>query len=88
MNKNIDHAWWAPIAHFATHSLVSSAIFLVIAMPAWGLGQLVGWMEAHDAAPYVVALFTLLEYAIATLDVILVLTSLIYTAWKATKEFR
>lgn len=80
--------WWAPIVHFATHSAIGSAIFIVIALPALGLGRLVVWMEEHRAAPYVVGLFTFLEYAIATLDVILVLTYLTYAAVKAAKELR
>lgn len=79
-------AWWSPIVHFLTHTLVGSMIFVIIALPAYGLGELVHWLKASGSSEYVVGVFTLLEYAIVTLDAVLLLWHLVTTGIAAMKE--
>lgn len=79
-------AWWQPIVHFTTHTAVGSVIFVIIALPAYGLGQLVHWLTGQGAAPYVVGVLTLLEYAIVTLDALLLLWHVVTTGVAAIKE--
>lgn len=83
-----DHnkSWWTPIAHFATHTAVGSVIFVIIALPAYGLGQLVHWLTSQGSSEYVVGVLTLLEYGIVTLDAVLLLWHLVTTGIAAMKE--
>ena len=83
-----DHAWWKPIIHFLTHSVVGSAIFVIVALPSWGLGHLVAWLKLQQTAPYVLLVLTGLEYTIVTVDAVLVVAYLVYAAVKAAKEFK
>lgn len=85
MNNN-GNAWWKPIVHFATHTAVGSVIFVIIALPAHGIGQLVNWLTSQGASNYVVSVLTLLEYAILTLDAILLLWHLVTTGLAAKEE--
>ena len=80
------NAWWKPIVHFTTHTAVGSMIFVIIALPAYGLGQLVTWLTSQGASSYVVEVLTLLEYAIVTLDALLLLWHLVTTGITAMKE--
>jgi len=82
------HVWWEPILHFVIHSVVGSAIFIVVALPAWGLGHLVHWLKTDGTAPYVIGVLTALEYIIITVDGALFVAYLVYAAVKAAKEFR
>lgn len=84
--SNLRKNWWSPIVHFVTHTLVGSLIFVIIALPAYGLGELVHWLKAHGSSEYVVGVLTLLEYAIVTLDALLLLWHLVTTGIAAIKE--
>lgn len=78
--------WWKPIVHFAAHTLVGSLIFVVISLPAFGLGQLVKLLTANGVAPYVANVLTILEYAIVTVDALLFLWHLLTTAYATLKD--
>jgi hypothetical protein len=84
--NNSDKAWWKPIVHFATHTAVGTVIFVVIALPAFGLGQLVHWLTSHGSSDYVIGVLTLLEYAIVTFDAMLLLWHVATTGIAAMKE--
>ena len=84
--SNNGNTWWKPIVHFATHTAVGSVIFVVIALPAYGIGQLVHWLTNQGASNYVVNVLTLLEHAIVTLDALLLFWHLVTTGIAAMKE--
>ena len=85
MNDN-NKPWWNPVVHFATHTAVGSVIFVIIALPAYGLGQLVHWLTGQGSSDYVVGVLTLLEYAIVKLDALLLLWHLVTAGIAAMKE--
>jgi cytochrome b561 len=76
---------FSTIAHFAAHSIVGSLVFVIIAIPAFGLGLLVNWLETQGASSYVLAVLTYLEYAIVTIDALAFFWHLVYTAYKASR---
>ena len=78
--------WFTPVAHFAAHILVGSIIFVLIALPAFGLGLLVQWLERQGTAQYVLVTLTLLEYAIVTVDAVGLLAHLVLNTYRAFKE--
>lgn len=80
-------AWWAPIVHFATHTAVGAAIFLVIAIPVVILHLLVHVLEAFGIAGYISGVLTALEYTLLTLDAVSLVVYLLITLWKAIKEW-
>jgi hypothetical protein len=78
--------WFAPVAHFAAHATVGSLVFLIIALPAFGLGLLVNWLRTQGTASYVLGVLTFLEYSIVTIDACAFLWHLVYSTYKAFKE--
>jgi len=78
--------WLAPVAHFAAHAVVGCLIFVIIALPAYGLGHLVKWLAIQGTAPYVLQVLTLVEYAIVTADAIAFVWHLLYSLYKAFRE--
>lgn len=80
--------WWAPIVHFLTHAVIGSVIFILVALPAWGLDWLVELLEGHHVQHYTAQVLTLLADAIVTLDALLVLAYFGLAAWKALKEWK
>lgn len=80
--------WWAPIVHFLTHAVVGSVIFVLVALPAWGLDLLVELLESHHVQAYTAQVLSLLADAIVTLDALLVLAYFGLAAWKALKEWK
>jgi hypothetical protein len=81
-------SWWAPVIHFLTHSVVGTAIFVIIALPAWGLEQVVGILKEHHMEGYPATVLTLLANAIVSLDAFLVFAYFYYAAKKALKEWQ
>ena len=67
------------MVHFGVHVLAGSLIFVLISLPAYGLGLLVQYLAQNGAASYVIQVLTVLEYAIVTLDALVLLTYLVYT---------
>ena len=86
MKHNRTTTWWAAIVHFAVHIVVGAFIFILIALPAFGLGLLVQYLAIHGAAPYVIQVLTFLEYAIVTIDAMTFLVYLVITGIHAVKE--
>lgn len=80
-------AWWAPIVHFLTHAVVGSAIFMLVALPAWALDWLVEFLQAHHVQRYTTQVLSLLADAILTLDAVFVLAYFGLAGWKALKEW-
>ena len=78
--------WWSPIVHFGVHITVGSAIFVLIAFPAFGLGLLVKFLSNNGTAEYVVNVLTFLEYAIVTIDAMAFFAYLVITGFNAVKE--
>ncbi len=78
-------AWWAPVVRFGVHVVVGSMIFVLISLPAFGLGLLVQYLANQGTAPYVVQVLTLLEYAIVTIDAVAFLAYLAITGVNAVK---
>ena len=60
--------WFSPVAHFAAHAVVGSLVFIIIALPALGLGLLIKWLELQGTSTYVLLVLTGLEYAIVTIE--------------------
>jgi hypothetical protein len=86
MPSSTNQTWLSPVAHFAGHSLVGTLVFIIIALPALGLGFLVSWLRLQGISEYVLGVLTLLEYAIVTLDAAALFLHLVYSAYKAFKE--
>lgn len=65
---------------------IGSAIFMLIALPGFGLGLLVKFLAKNGAADYVVTVLTFLEYAIVTIDAVVFVGYLGVTSLSAIKE--
>jgi hypothetical protein len=74
------------VVHFGVHIVVGSLIFVLISLPAFGLGVLVQYLAVNGTAPYVVQVLTLLEYAIVTIDAMAFLAYLVITGINAVRE--
>jgi hypothetical protein len=69
--------WWSPIGDFATRTFVSSAIYIVIALPAIALFGLVALAERLGATTFLVRTFRLLEYVVVIVDAVFFLLYLV-----------
>lgn len=74
------------MSHFAGHAIVGSLVFVIIALPAFGLGQLVKWLALNGTSTYILNVLTFLEYAIVTIDAVAFLWHLLYSTYNAFKE--
>ncbi|KSQ21506.1 hypothetical protein APB26_31450 [Pseudomonas aeruginosa] len=79
--------WYAPIIHFATHSVVGTIIFLIVGAPSVLLGWLVHRLRAWHVSELTLTILTFLEVAILLMDSLLFLCFLVFTTWSAVKEF-
>jgi hypothetical protein len=86
VNQKHPSTWWSPVVHFGVHIVVGSLIFVLISMPAFGLGILVQYLAVNGTAPYVIQVLTLLEYAIVTIDAMAFLAYLVITGINAVRE--
>ena len=77
---------WAVLVHFLIHALVGSLIFLIIAVPAYGLGELVKYLETQHTSTYVIRVLTFVEHAIITGDAALFLVLMFKSLYKASIE--
>lgn len=69
------------------HTLVATAIFVVVALPAVLLGKLVHHLETLGISGYLIAVLTALEYVLVTSDALLLTAFVTATMIKAGKEF-
>jgi hypothetical protein len=86
VNQKHPPTWWSPVVHFGVHIVVGFLIFVLISLPAFGLGLLVQYLAIHGTAPYVIQVLTLLEYAIVTIDAMAFLAYLVITGIHAVRE--
>ncbi len=86
MNQKRQQTWWSPVVHFGVHVVVGSLIFVLISLPAFGLGLVVQYLAVNGTAPYVIQVLTLLEYAIVTIDAMAFLAYLVITGIHAVRE--
>ena len=86
MALNHRATWWSPVVHFGVHVLAGSLIFVLISLPASGIGLLVQYLAQNGTAPYVIQMLTVLEYAIITLDALVLLTYFVNTSIYSLKE--
>ncbi len=86
MSQKHQPTWWSPVVHFGVHVMVGALIFVLISLPAFGLGLLVQSLAVQGTDPYVVQVLTLLEYAIVTIDAMAFLAYLVITGFNAVRE--
>jgi len=86
MEPTKNMTWWAPIAHFAGHTIVGSTIFVIIAIPAIFLGMTVRWAKTIGVSHYTLQVLDVLEHAILTVDAVVFVVYLTSVTWKAIKE--
>ncbi len=65
--------WWTPIVNFVVHSIVGTAIFLVVGVPAVILSLLVHALEGVRVSPTTLFILSLLEHAILIVDAVAVI---------------
>ena len=81
-----EKSWWAPIVHFATHTIVGSMIFIIIGGPAIGLSMLVKYLSTLGVPEFTLNVLNFLEHAILLIDALLFSVYLAFTAYSAFKE--
>ncbi len=74
------------VGRFLGHMLTSTAIFVIIALPAVGLWFLIGYLEGIGVSGATLLMLTGLKYAILAVDVFLCLAYLFISALKAVRE--
>lgn len=79
--------WWAPIAHFAAHTVVGTAIFVIIGLPAVGLSLGIVWLEHLGVPAFPLEVLHFVEEALCVIDAGLFLLYVILTSYHALKEF-
>ncbi|RJX72654.1 hypothetical protein [Pseudomonas sp. LS-2] len=80
--------WYAPLAHFAAHSIIGSGIFVIVATPAVGLGYLVHQLKDLHVDSFTVDVLSGLEKCILVVDCALFICHLLFTALNAVKEMK
>ncbi|MEX6866649.1 hypothetical protein AB2D15_31265 [Pseudomonas aeruginosa] len=90
MERKSPHSrpWYAPLVHFAAHTLVGTGIFLIIGMPAVFLGWLVHKLRDYHVSEFTISVLVFLEHALIVVDAFLFVTYLGFTSWAALKEMR
>jgi hypothetical protein len=83
----VERPWWAPIAHFAAHTTVGTAIFVIIGIPAVALSFGVDWLGAHGFPPFPVMVLHFVEEALCVVDACLFLVYILVTSYHAFREF-
>ncbi|AZG12042.1 MULTISPECIES: hypothetical protein [Cupriavidus] len=79
-------AWWAPVAHFAAHTVVGTLIFLIIGSVAVGLSLLIRFLETVGIPTFTLQVISFLEHTITIVDAVLYLVYLGITGYRAVKE--
>ena len=75
-----------PGIHFATHTMVSSAVFVIVALPAVGFFLLVELAGHVGLSGFVIYVFRSLEYCILSVDALVFIGFLGINAWNFIKE--
>ncbi|HEK3717131.1 TPA: hypothetical protein ACKRQV_000175 [Pseudomonas aeruginosa] len=80
--------WYAPIVHFATHSIVGTLIFLIVGAPAVLLGWLVHRLKAWHVSDLTLSILTCLEIALVLADSVLFIVFLGVTTYATIRELK
>lgn len=78
--------WYTPILNFATHAIVGTFIFLIVALPAICLEHLVHAAEGWGTSAFVISVMVCLERTILVLDAGAVLLYILVSTYKEIKE--
>ena len=77
---------WRTVADFVIHSLVATAIFFAIAIPAVAIDFFVHWLEQHQVAGFTLTVLKGLEGAIVLIDAIAVLWHIVGSLYAEFKD--
>lgn len=79
--------WWDPIAHFAAHTTVATAIFILTAIPALGIGVALHYLSQWpDAPPFTVFVLDLLEKAVVSVEALVIVAYFVREGFKILRE--
>lgn len=84
-NSSTPPFWHVP-SEFGFHILIGSLIFVLIALPAVGLGLVVKWLETMTGDRIVTMGLRAAEYGIFGTDLVLFGVYLTRTTWRAMKR--
>ena len=85
--QNTTDPWWAPLWRFAIHVVAATGLFILVAAPAVLLELLVRLLRHHDVGSGIIGGLQLAEYTIFGIDVLLLVSFVVKSAWRAFKEF-
>lgn len=91
MEKHSPHArpWYAPLVHFAAHTLVGTGIFLIIGTPAVFLGWLVHKLnEEFHVSEFTITVLVFLEHTLIVVDAVLFVIYLGFTGYSTIREMK
>lgn len=77
---------WTTVADFVIHSLVATAIFFAIAIPAVAIDFFVHWLEQHQVAGFTLTVLKGLEGAIVLIDAVAVLWHIVGSLYAEFKD--
>lgn len=77
--------FWTPITNFAVHTLVGTVIFIIISLPAVGLGALVHYLATLGVADFTITTLTFLEHALLLIDSMAVIAYVLITTYREIK---
>lgn len=81
-----EQKWWHALWEFLVHVIVGTLIFVVIAIPAVGLGFLIGWLEHKKVGRLIIYGLKFAEYTLFVVDLALFAWFVVRTAWKSAKK--
>lgn len=82
-----DPKWWVAPVEFATHAVVGTLIFSLVALPAIGINLAIKWLDGLGLSAPVLLALQAAEYAVILTDLILLIIFLYRTARRAAKRF-
>lgn len=77
---------WTTVTDFVIHSLVATAIFFAIAIPAVALDYFVHYLEMHNVAAFTLTVLKGLEGAIVLIDAVAVLRYIVVSLYAEFKD--
>lgn len=84
-----NHSSLRAVKAFAGHAIAGTAIFLILALVAFGIGKFIKLLERHGADAALINVLTTLEYIILAADalsMLFFLWSAVCSAYKEMKE--
>lgn len=77
---------WTTVTDFVIHSLVATAIFFAIAIPAVAIDYFVHYLELHNVAAFTLTVLKGLEGAIVLIDAVAVLRYIVVSLYAEFKD--